>query len=422
MAVAISSCSPSLAANHSELIQSDTIVPYFQPIVSIKEQRIVGFETLLRGIDPITSEILPPYPILRHAREQGLSCELQRIICTKALKEFSQFRRLVPGWQSTFLTLNIDPYLVEDKFCSLQCIIKVLHEQNVEFKNIVFEIVESSISDMKVLEKFCDLIRSNHFLIALDDMGKGHSNLNRVVSLRPDIIKLDKYLIKNIQKEYYKQEVVKSLVALSHKTGALVIAEGIESEEEAIPNLSLNADMLQGFFFSKPKPFSAVLMDQIAAQLKYLEWVYNRSIKNRVNHKRDILRSYDTVISHMVDSFSWCDPNEFETIAQERVGRHQNFECLYILNTAGIQITNTISPLNRPLKPKSILYHPAIKNTDQSSKEYYQFMDMGLGKYITDPYISMATGSMCITISVAFKNQGTRYILCIDAVPDFLYS
>lgn len=403
-------------------ITTDSIVPFFQPIVSIKERRIVGFETLLRGIDPQTSEIIPPAPILTHARENDLSCELQRIICSKAVEEFSNFCRNNQACSNSFLTLNVDPLLIEQKMCSLRCIMAALREHNVKFSNIVFEIVESNIVDMGALEKFCDVVRENHFLIALDDMGKGHSNLNRVVALRPDIIKLDKFLIKDIQKEYYKQEVVKSLVALAHKTGALVIAEGIETEEEAIPNLSLNADMLQGFFFAKPKPIVDIPMGQILSQLKYLEWVYTRSIKNRVNYKRDILRSYDTVIAHIVDTFSRCDPTDFETVAQDRVGRHQNFECLYVLDESGIQVTNTISPLNRPLKPKSVLYHPASKNTDQSSKEYFQYMDMGLGKYITDPYISMATGNMCITISIAFKNQDAKYVLCIDAIPDFLYA
>ncbi len=410
------------SVDYSEIIRTESIIPYFQPIVSIKDRRVVGFEALLRGIHLVTSEILPPPLILQYAQENSLSCALQRIMCRKSIEDFSLFLQRNRHGEELFLTLNIDPYLIGEKLCTLRCILDILSEHTINCRNVVLEIVESSVTNLQALEHFCSIIHEYGFLIALDDCGKGHSNLNRIVAIRPDIIKLDKYLIRNIKTEYYKQEVVKSLVSLAHKTGALVIAEGIESEQEAIPALKLNVDMLQGFYLAVPDSLDEISMERINKQSKYLEWMYLKSMKQHIIQKRDILRSYDTVISHMVGDLSSCDSSCFETYVHDHIGRHTTFECMYILNDSGMQVTETITPSHRPIKPKSLLFRTASKGTDQSSKDYFQFIDMGLDKFITDPYVSLASGNLCITISVIFMNCRRKYILCIDAIPDFIYT
>src|SRR5215204_1586863 len=79
------------------------------------------------------------------------------------------------------------------------------------------------------------------------------SNLNRIPLIKPDILKVDRRLISNIDADYYKQETFKSLVGVSRRIGALIVAEGVESESEAIISLELGADLLQGYFLSRPQ-------------------------------------------------------------------------------------------------------------------------------------------------------------------------
>ncbi len=74
----------------------------------------------------------------------------------------------------------------------------------------------------------------------------------RITLIKPNILKIDRSLIQNIDKEYYKQEIVKSLINLIKKFGGLSLAEGVEREEEIIKSLELGADIFQGFYFSKP--------------------------------------------------------------------------------------------------------------------------------------------------------------------------
>ena len=96
-------------------------------------------------------------------------------------------------------------------------------------------------------------LRQRGFLVVLDDVGAGHSNLDRIPLIRPDIIKIDRSLITGVDADFYKQETFKSLVSLSRRIGALVVAEGIETEREAVAALELGADLLQGYFLGRPQ-------------------------------------------------------------------------------------------------------------------------------------------------------------------------
>ena len=117
----------------------------------------------------------------------------------------------------------------------------------------MIEINETKVQDNAALKRFAETYREFGFMIALDDVGTGFSNMDRILLIKPDIIKIDMSLIRNIHNDYYKQGVFKSLVNMSNKIGALVVAEGVETEEEAIQILRLGGHMIQGYFFSKPQ-------------------------------------------------------------------------------------------------------------------------------------------------------------------------
>jgi EAL domain-containing protein (putative c-di-GMP-specific phosphodiesterase class I) len=119
--------------------------------------------------------------------------------------------------------------------------------------DIVIEINESRTDDMAALTNFVERYKRYGFIIALDDIGSGFSNLNRIPLLNPDIIKIDRFILRDMNCDHYKKEVFKSLVSLASNTGALVIAEGIETSHEAILAAELGADMIQGFYFAKPE-------------------------------------------------------------------------------------------------------------------------------------------------------------------------
>jgi predicted signal transduction protein with EAL and GGDEF domain len=155
---------------------------------------------------------------------------------------------------------------------------------NINPGNIVIEINESKVRDFEALRQFCDTYRRLGFMVALDDVGTGFSNMDRIPRVKPDIIKICNTLVRNIQNDYYKQGVIRSLISMSNMIGALVIAEGVETKEETIEILRLGGHMMQGYFFAKPQQYFDEANSLSGDRIEMLSKCFHRTIKSR--HRR----------------------------------------------------------------------------------------------------------------------------------------
>ncbi|MBI1387328.1 MAG: EAL domain-containing protein [bacterium] len=394
------------------LLQQRRVAPYYQPLFSISKRAICGFEALARGISD-TGEIIPPAQLFLHASEHGCLHELNQLCMRRAVESFT------PINEAQFLTINFETRLIDKPVEELDEFQQFIESHGVQPKQVVIEILESKTDNLPNLVRFVELARDRGFMIALDDFGAGYSNLDRITVIQPDILKLDRFLIHQIPDHYYKQEVVHSLINLAHKFGSLVVAEGVEEEDEAITCLELGADILQGFYLGRPMPVKECVQFNPVSLINPLASKYKEYMIHKTTDKITRYRSYDTIVSHIIYQFSDQKIDRFEDKLQEWVEQHPSFECIYILNDVGVQITETVSKRRPYRQPRSSLYNPAPKGTDHSNKPYFFFVFMGMRKYVTDPYVSLATGNLCITISVPFNSQGTQYLLCIDIVPDY---
>ena len=323
---------------------------------------------------------------------------LDRLCRKKALTNFQHFHAKN---KELLLFLNLDTSVMNKQIVGSGHLINMVNELHLNPNNIVIELVESMVSDNNSLEKFIDTYRGYGFLIGLDDIGCGHSNLDRVYLAKPDMLKVDKSFISGIDQAFYKQEVLKLLVNLAKRIGALVVAEGIEREEEAILALELGVDMLQGFYFSKPGliegnnigylPDNSI--DHIASRLQ-------SHMVRKINTEKAQQKRFDKVTHDILDQLAGCSTNDFDQTLVELISRYQALECAYILDRTGIQVSNTVCNYNQLSRHNRIIFRPAQKETDHSLKNYYYLlMNTGLNKYTTSPYISLASGNLCITMS-----------------------
>ena len=118
---------------------------------------------------------------------------------------------------------------------------------------LVFEILESeNLSDYDFLEEFVLKYKKLGVKIAIDDFGSGYSNFIRIIRLKPDYLKIDGSLIKNIDKDNNSYEIVKSIIAFSKTLNIRTIAEYVHSEEIFNLLLELDVDEFQGYYFGKP--------------------------------------------------------------------------------------------------------------------------------------------------------------------------
>lgn len=394
-----------------EIIAGELVTARFQPIVSIRKKEITAVEALCRGINPENGEAISPLLLIKEAHRFGLMLEMDRLFRKKCFEAYSLYSSSDKDY---LLSINLDSSAIFQGFGSRH-VLKTTESLNIDPSSVIIEILESEVEDFDLLQKFVSEYKKHGFMIALDDFGTGFSNWSRIIKLKPDIIKLDKSIIRNIDRDFFRQEAAGSLIRLAHNTGSLVIAEGVETEEEALSSLELGADFIQGFFFAKPMAPEDIsgnfLTDKISGTSEKFIQLKTGKLEAGIASRKQYHQMSDAIIKHILES-RLSDINESLAGIPDKF---PDLECIYVLNRSGIQISGTILNPYHKRKKLSKIFHPDEIMTDQSSKEYFFNIFNGTDMYISGPYISSATGNICITVSKSYNDRnGEKMILCID--------
>jgi len=399
-------------------LEIDELVIYFQPIIFIHGKKIVGFEALARGVKE--GKIIPPNIIFGKAEELGVKVELDRL-CRKIA--FEEFKKIYEKFPKSVLFFNFDGSVIDrdDKISGY--IYRLAQKYSLPPENIVIEITESQVKNVEKLKKFMENYKNLGFLIALDDVGIEYSNLNRIPELQPHILKIDRLLIRDINKEYYKQKVVKAIAFLAKDIGALTLAEGVETEEELLETMELGIHLHQGFYFSKPQPLSLISLNKNCNQLEGLIFKFHLRMVSIIQKRKKIIEEHKKLVKSIIKELSETKVENFENTLRKWLSVRKEVECFYIVNMNGIMITNTI--FNFDIKTyKSPLFEPASLGESLFSREYiYPIVSGIFNSFITEPYVSLATGNIVITISYLFQHKsGKNFILCVDFKTEDLYN
>jgi len=240
-----------------EIIGNGLISPVYQPIVRLHDGTVHGYEALSRisqpGIIENTEELFS------RAGEFGLAPALEMLCRKKALLKVRELE--IPGK----IFLNVSPVLFQSSDHERGITANLLEGLRIERSRVVFELTERTIiGDYDLFLRGVAHYREQGYSIAIDDLGSGYAGLQILARLEPEYVKLSRFLIASIEHSPTKQALVESLIAFCSKTGARVIAEGIERPEELAYLRSLGIHFGQGYLLAKPSPVpvtSAVLKD-----------------------------------------------------------------------------------------------------------------------------------------------------------------
>jgi EAL domain-containing protein (putative c-di-GMP-specific phosphodiesterase class I) len=211
----------------------------FQPILHIKDKKLWGYEALTR-FGRLSGT---PDKIFEQAGELGLGEQLGSLVIARALEDSAALP------QSVFINLNATPELIASGA------LLELFSQYGDLNRFVLEITEHVIiQDYQEILSAIDPLRKKGMRLAIDDTGAGYASFRHILLLKPEIIKLDMSLIRDIDQNEEKQALTAALVAFSRRGKHLLIAEGVETQEEFSVLRDLGVDLVQGYLFSKPMP------------------------------------------------------------------------------------------------------------------------------------------------------------------------
>jgi diguanylate cyclase (GGDEF)-like protein len=268
------------------ILYEQQIMPVYQPIVSLTDGKIIGYEALSRILEENTSDKaldLSIEHIFIIAEKMNKLWEFEKLCRKKALENAKHI--LVDTEKKLFLNVNpnvINDVLFKDGFTKRRLVYE--YGQNLNFNNIVFEITErNAIVDKKAFLDSIEHYRKQNYGIAIDDVGSGYSGLNAINEIKPDIIKLDMNLIRNIDKDETKQFLCKAMIDFGKNAEIKIIAEGIETEEELQMLIKLGVDFGQGYFLGIPrKSFEDIAPEKISIIEKYHSKKYVEKFKNSI--------------------------------------------------------------------------------------------------------------------------------------------
>ena len=223
-----------------------TLSTAFQPIFSLRHHSWIGYEALLRAKDSAGNEV-PPLEVLGRPLVQGRWNDLERSV---QLLHASNFAQMCIADDRLFLNIRPDGFIVSEAY--RRVVDATLKRLELTPHRIVLEVLESPNGKLQQLVEGIAGFRQQGFLIALDDFGVGHSNIDRVWQLRPDIVKLDRSVVEQAALDSRGARLLAKLVSLLRETGALVLVEGVETQDEAFLALECDADLVQGFYFGRP--------------------------------------------------------------------------------------------------------------------------------------------------------------------------
>lgn len=233
-------------------IMANEVDVHFQPIVSLKNDMVVGFEALARWCDPDLGYVSPAV-FVPLAEERGFIDTLSETLLRKAAEAALSWPR------ELFLSFNLSSAQLMDPKTSLTTL-AILNRVGLDPRRLELEITETAVmTDAATAQKIVAELRAAGVRVSLDDFGTGQSSLGRLRDFSFDKVKIDRAFVSRISDDRVSEHIIKAIVAMCDGLELEVVAEGIEDFSEALKLKALGCGMGQGYFYGKPADAVATL-------------------------------------------------------------------------------------------------------------------------------------------------------------------
>jgi EAL domain-containing protein (putative c-di-GMP-specific phosphodiesterase class I) len=229
-----------------EVLKSRSITTVYQPVVDLVERRVLGYEALTR----VSPEAFPGTDdMFQAAYEHDTLWRLEQICRSTAIRGA---RDLPPDH---LLFLNIEPDSFLDPALRSEATFDLLRDNNLTAAQVVLEMTEhAAVRDFAHFRQVLNYFQFHGFRLAVDDVGSGYAGLQSIAEIRPDFIKIDMALIRDVHRHAIKQDLVATIVRFCASSGITMIAEGVETPEELRCLREIEVRYAQGFLFARPGP------------------------------------------------------------------------------------------------------------------------------------------------------------------------
>ena len=232
-------------------VERDELRVHYQPIVSLRDFHIIGFEALVRWQRP-DSGLTMPAEFISVAEETGLILPIGNWVLREACRQNHNWQLQFPSEPSFTVAVNVSakqfahPGLISE-------INHILRETSLGPHSLKLELTESiAMREVELTIGVLNKLKAVGVRLSIDDFGTGYSSLSYLHRFRFDTLKIDRSFISQMDDKIESSQIVQAIITLAHNMGMEVVAEGVETSEQASQLKSLGCEYAQGYFFSKP--------------------------------------------------------------------------------------------------------------------------------------------------------------------------
>lgn len=224
---------------------------HYQPIISLKTDRLEGFEALLRWQHP-EKGLIYPGDFIAIAEETGLIVPIGEWVLRKACQQLRTWQEHFSSASSVHISVNLSSRQIK-QFDFVDKLATILNDTGLNGQNLRLELTESMLMERgeKTIELLCG-IKAQQVQLSIDDFGTGYSSLSYLHRFPVDALKIDRSFVNLIDAEGKNGEIVKTIITLAHSLGIKAIAEGVETLHQLTHLRNLGCEAAQGYWFSKP--------------------------------------------------------------------------------------------------------------------------------------------------------------------------
>lgn len=383
------------------------LASHLQPIYSLPHQREVGYEALLRGeadSESSSRALISPFELFAKAIVEGSVALLDRMSHAAHLANAAS--RLP---DATWLFLNINPATFTAPGYAAE-LAALARERGIAPERIVIEVLESGGSQLDRIAHATRAYRAEGFLVAVDDFGAGHSNIDRLLTLKPDIVKLDRSLVRT-QGAHLRDALLPKLVGLLHESRMFVVAEGIETEADLFLAARSNVDFVQGFLFGRPAP---ELPPRSEARP-----LFERTFDTLADVRRSERLASDLLLMPYRSRLT-------EAAARIAQGASTSSACAallalpctvssFFLDARGREFTPALP--GAAAKAPSERFSPIADSSSGrwDNRDYFvEALAMPERVFVSAPYLSVTGTSLCVTLTVAVRRGAKMVVVGAD--------
>ncbi|MDB5327862.1 MAG: hypothetical protein JWM57_3431 [Phycisphaerales bacterium] len=232
-------------------LERNELLLHYQPVVSLESRDLVGFEALVRW--QRDGKLVSPADFIPIAEETGLIIPLGRWVMGEAIRQAAAWRNAYPSRMRLRMAVNVSRHQLQDRQL-VSDVQRLLHEHQLDPSTLMLEITESVVmTDADDARRVLGELRALGVRLAMDDFGTGYSSLGCLHYFDIDVLKVDRMFVANLGQRR-KSAVLRAVIDLAHGLGMTVVAEGIETLEQAAFLRAADCDYGQGYLFAKPLP------------------------------------------------------------------------------------------------------------------------------------------------------------------------